>query len=241
MKLTSTLSQYLDGAPIEKKTVAKLVRRASLNAVPFDFKKDMKQVLKPEVQQIDSGDHFSIPQTPFRAEYEDSQDLTSPFNIDFLSPVAHHHPRDSRLLGTPYQIDIPSTNSSHRNPCDFIYIGNDLDEQCDYLFYRVYTLSHPNNNPSNSNPPGERKDYNEAKRDVLNEWIGKRTFLSMCLALDVIDDRSVSDFEMISQLISSCRLTIQAAVNSFEKAASEATRNAYKLNSRCGTFSHLLC
>jgi hypothetical protein len=211
LKLTSTLSQYLDGAPIEKKTVAKLVRRASLNAVPFDFKKDTNQLLNPETKQKNPsqeddrrdknirsqrnpGGPAPTPQTPSRAESQDPQELTSPFNTDFLSPVSHHHHHNSHLLGTPYRIDIPSMSSSHRNPCDFIYLGDTVEEQCDYLFYRVYTLSHPNH--SSPNPVEGGKDYNEAKRDVLNEWIGKRTFLSMCLALDVIDERSVREIEV---------------------------------------------
>jgi hypothetical protein len=190
LKLTSTLSQYLDGAPIEKKTVAKLVRRASLNAVPFDFKKDMS-CLSLEDERRDkstqSHRHLGIPlpapSSAFPSESQDPHELSS-----------------SPQMGTPYRVDIPLLNPSHHNSCDFIYLGDALEEQCDYLFYRVYTLSQTQQltqQQQQASPLAEKggKDYQEAKRDVLNEWIGKRAFLSMCLALDIIDDRSVVSLE----------------------------------------------
>lgn len=170
MKLTSTLSQYLDGAPIEKKTVAKLVRRASLNAVPFDFKKD--------VTRFEAGRHdHKI--NPKRINQEDASN--SSLNRDDDSHTSSHQ-------GTQFNVSIP-VPSNDRNPCEFIYLGDTLEDHCDYLFYRVYTLSHSDYLHNSQN-----KEYLDRKREVLNEWIGKRTFLSMCLALNLIDDRSITSF-----------------------------------------------
>lgn len=46
------MSEILNGAPIEKKSVSKLVRRASLNAVPFDFKKSGEGNNTPNEQSV---------------------------------------------------------------------------------------------------------------------------------------------------------------------------------------------
>jgi hypothetical protein len=246
LKLTSTLSQYLEGAPIEKKTITQLVRRASLNAVPFDFKKDFKQPIAErdhEEHSMDLGetlnsvsrddDLTTSQQTPYHQRlFGLASPLVdqSPFHLSHLtSSIPHsspssqtiqtqshafHSPASPSHLPTPsrYSVDVPTSASSDRNPCNFIHLENTLEDQCDYLFYRIYTLSHPNYLPNE-----KIKDYHDSKREVLTEWIGKKTFLSMCLALDIIDDR----------------LTIQAAANSFDKAAQEAMRSQYKLNSRC--------
>jgi hypothetical protein len=237
LKLTSTLSQYLEGAPIEKKTIAKLVRRASLNAVPFDFKTDLSQMMKESNEtehSIDFGETFHS-QKSSENDLKTSQQtppsrqrlfgLASPIadqSIFQLSHLKTSTPNFFTSLDPPctpispesqsrYRIDVPPSSSVDRNPCTFISLTESLEEQCDYLFYRIYTLSHPNYIHNQM-----KKDYDESKRDVLTEWIGKKTFVSMCLALDVIDDR----------------FTIQAAANCFEKAAQEAMRSQYKLNSR---------
>jgi hypothetical protein len=44
LKLSSTLSSLLDGRPVDKKSVTQLVRRASLNAVPFDLTQEQALV-----------------------------------------------------------------------------------------------------------------------------------------------------------------------------------------------------
>lgn len=156
------MSQYLDGAPIEKKTVAKLVRRASLNAVPFDFKKEAVRL--EATQQIQK----KVVQDASFSGLQD-QELTSTDISE--SKIQQFH------------IGIPEATID-RNPCEFIYLGDNLEDQCDYIFYRVYTLSRPEYLEQSKD-----KDYLERKREVLNEWIGKKTFLSMCLTLNIIDDR----------------------------------------------------
>ena len=96
-----------------------------------------------------------------------------------------------------YQIDVPIP-TSNLNGYKFIYLNDNLEEQCDYLFFRIYTLSNPtlyhsyatNQNQNKVDYMNDPKsDYETRKRDILNEWIGKKTFLSMCLSLDMIDDR----------------------------------------------------
>ena len=206
LKLSSTLSKLLDGEPVEKNSISKLARRASLNAVPFDVKQEQalinasKSVKEQILPPPESNESTDTPMSQIRKPNESREHHTSYTNFGFIG------------------------------------LTGDMESMSDALFTQIYRLSLLRLDIGSKD---SRMVVQEQQEDEpLHHWIGKKKFISMCLILNIIDDRCGSMPCILRHCILVCvyimdnRLTLQAAANCFDKAARDSLRGQSKLSNR---------
>ena len=175
LKLSSTLSSLLDGRPIEKNSVKAFARRASLNAVPFDLTAQGEEKIRMHA-------HYG----------EDSIcDNEESMNASDSSPSVR---AGGTGVGRVAEGSAGAEGEDSWNSLKFLSLSDSGETMCDELFTTVYRLSYAKLEVVTDGVDGEERVVSHEDCplvDVMDYWIGKRAFLSMCLVLDIIDDRYV--------------------------------------------------
>lgn len=104
------------------------------------------------------------------------------------SPIKQRESREE----TKDRVGIGKAVSDPLSELKFLNLSDSGESQCDELFTTVYRLSFAKLEVANDGLCGGEKVVSLDDLpliEVLDQWISKRVFLSMCLVLDLLDEK----------------------------------------------------
>jgi hypothetical protein len=172
------LSALLDGKPIEKESVKKFARRASLNAVPFDLTSSKAELAAADTRQL-SG--TSCEEIKMGESATVARIMSSPIK--------------QGEAGRVKRVGIEGGVCAAADPWSdlkFLNLSDSGESDCDELFTTVYQLSFAKLEVVHDGLPGEERGVSLGDvplTEALDQWISRKVFLSMCLVLDLLDEK----------------------------------------------------